>query len=81
MVERSWRATKLEQLAGTITAAANTTYRIEVFLDATQDPSGAGQGQTIVGAVNVTTDGSGVGMFTLMVSALPSGRCPNAKPR
>jgi hypothetical protein len=41
-------------LQGTLDSAAATTYRIEFFAS----PDNGGQGQTFLGATNVTTDGS-----------------------
>ncbi len=41
--------------------AANTTYRIEFFSNATADPSGYGQGQTFLTYADVTTDADGTG--------------------
>ena len=52
---------------GTLNAAANTQYRIEVFVNSSCDPSGNGEGQVFVGSTNVTTDGSCNGTFQLIV--------------
>lgn len=48
-------------VTGTITAAANTAYRIEIF--ASPNAFTPGQGQTFLGFVDVTTDASGFALF------------------
>jgi CSLREA domain-containing protein len=44
---------------GTLNGAANSTYRVEFFANDACDPSGYGEGETFIGATNVTTNGSG----------------------
>jgi hypothetical protein len=61
-------------IAGTLQSVANTTFRIEFFANATADPSGYGQGQTFLGYVNVTTDGTGHASFTASGLVLPAGQ-------
>jgi hypothetical protein len=46
-------------ITGRLNSAASTTYRIEFFANDAIDPTGYGQGQTLLGFKNVTTDGSG----------------------
>ncbi len=46
-------------IAGTLGSTANSHYRIEFFGNVSQDASGHGQGQTVLGFANVATDGSG----------------------
>jgi hypothetical protein len=46
-------------VSGTLSGAANTTYRVELF----DSPSGGGQGQTFLGFLNVTTDSNGNATF------------------
>ena len=46
-------------VTATLNSLSNTSYRIEVFNNATNDLSGFGEGQTYLGFTNVTTDGSG----------------------
>ncbi len=55
---------------GSLNSLANTTYRIEFFSNAAADPSGYGQGQTYLGCINVTTNGSGNASFGTTLSAL-----------
>ncbi|QJW96678.1 beta strand repeat-containing protein [Frigoriglobus tundricola] len=57
------------RVTGTLTAAANTTYRIEFFASS-RAPTG--QGQTSLGYMTVTTGASGVAPFTFN-STLPVG--------
>ena len=53
---------------GTLKSLANTSFRVEFFSNASCDSSGNGEGQTFVGSVNVTTDGSGNATFNLPIS-------------
>ena len=46
-------------IVGTINSTANSQFRIEFFSNTAQDGTGHGEGQTYLGFVNVTTDGSG----------------------
>ncbi|MDB5313589.1 MAG: hypothetical protein JWO38_7791 [Gemmataceae bacterium] len=57
------------RMAGTLTAAANTTYRVEIF--ASSSSTAPGQGQTFLGSLAVTTDANGVALFSFS-SALPA---------
>jgi hypothetical protein len=43
---------------------ADTTYVLQFYSNLTADPSGAGQGQTLLGTETVTTDGSGDATFS-----------------
>jgi hypothetical protein len=60
-------------IVGTISSQANTTYAIDFYSSATPNPLGSGEGQTWLGATNLTTDGTGINNFTiaLPVVALP----------
>ena len=49
---------------GSLNSRANTTYRVGLFSNPASDPSGYGQGATYLGAVSVTTDGSGNANFS-----------------
>jgi parallel beta-helix repeat protein len=46
-------------IGGTFNSKASTTYRIEFFSNVACDPSGSGEGQSFIGAIDLTTDGSG----------------------
>ena len=50
---------------GTLNSLANTTYRIELFSNAACDLIGNGEGETFLGATDVTTDGSGNASFSM----------------
>ncbi len=50
-------------IAGTLSSATNGVFRVELFDNATNDPSGYGQGEAYLGFVNVTNDASGNGSF------------------
>jgi hypothetical protein len=52
-------------VSGTLNSVANRTFFIDVYRNASADPSGYGQGQFYVGTASVTTDGSGNGIFSL----------------
>ena len=51
-------------VAGTLDAAANTSYRVEFFASGAADPSGFGEGETFLGFVLVATDAAGKAYFT-----------------
>jgi hypothetical protein len=59
---------------GTLNSTASTPFRLEFFANPAPDPSGFGQGQTFLGAINVTTDGSGNAAFTASFAAVPAGQ-------
>ncbi len=49
---------------GTLDSKPLETFRIEFFSSDTLDPSGFGEGQRYLGATNVTTDSSGMAIFS-----------------
>ncbi len=49
---------------GEISSKPNTTYRVEFFGNTQCDPSGYGEGEMPLGAVNATTDAGGVVRFS-----------------
>ncbi|CAN5376158.1 hypothetical protein BH09SUM1_BH09SUM1_02570 [soil metagenome] len=51
------------QLTGTLDSTASTSCTIELFQNAACDPSGYGEGQSYIGAVNVFTDPTGHASF------------------
>jgi titin len=57
-------------VSGSLSSAANTTFRIEFFASATGDASGNGEGQNFIGAISVTTNGSGDATFAPALPAL-----------
>jgi hypothetical protein len=56
-------------ISGSVKGAANTTYRVEFFVN---PPSNNAQGETFLGAENVTTIGNGTASFTASLS-VPAG--------
>jgi hypothetical protein len=46
-------------IKGDFNSLPNTQFRLEFFSNTTADASGAGEGRTFLGAMNVTTDGGG----------------------
>ena len=54
---------------GTYQGAANTKYVLEFFSDVA-----AGQGQTFLGSITVTTDATGKATFSKLLAAVPVGQ-------
>ena len=62
-------------ISGTLNSIANTAFTIEFFANAAADPSGSGEGQTFLGRVTSTTNGSGNASFTTALSStVPAGQ-------
>lgn len=59
-------------IAGTLNSTPNQTFRIEFFNTNNLDATGYGEGQTYLGATDVTTDGNGIATFdvTLAVTGI-----------
>ena len=53
--------------------ASSASYRMEVFVNATCDASNFGEGQTYLGAVEITTDSGGTYTGTAALPAVPAG--------
>jgi CSLREA domain-containing protein len=53
-------------IAGTLSSAANRSFRLEFFASSEADPSGHGEGERFLGATAVTTNGSGNASFTFI---------------
>jgi hypothetical protein len=51
-------------LSGSLHGVANTNYLVEVFADEAANPFGAGEGQTLLGRLTLTTNGEGNVAFT-----------------
>lgn len=61
-------------IQGTLDSTPDETFQVELFVSATADPSGHGEGESFLGRVSVTTDGSGTGSFQLpLATGLPNG--------
>lgn len=62
-------------VVGTLTSTANATFTLQFFSNAAADPSGFGEGETLLGSTTVTTSGTGVATFTATFpTAVPQGR-------
>ena len=59
-------------IKGTLNSTANTTFTVELYDNASADPSGNGEGKTYLGSTTVTTNASGDGQFTFVASGNPS---------
>ncbi|GEM_PF-1933188 len=59
----AFAAFDLQGVAGFITSAPLTNYRIELFRNTVADPSGFGEGKTMMTALTCTTDSAGFGTF------------------
>jgi hypothetical protein len=51
------------QITGMLNSTPNTTFALDFFANTTCDGSGYGEGQSFLGSTNVTTNGSGNGLF------------------
>ena len=54
---------------GTLNSTANKSFRIEVYSNVTGDPTGYGEGQTLIGILDVGTDSFGNASFSSALSA------------
>ena len=52
-------------LVGSLDSRSGGTYRVELFASSAVDPSGYGEGERFLGAVEVTTDADGDAAFTV----------------
>jgi len=60
---------------GTLDSAASTQFRLELFSNSACDPSGHGEGESLLGSIDVTTDGSGNASFNVNFPvAAPAGQ-------
>lgn len=61
-------------IEGTLNSTANSGFTIELFSNDSADPSGFGEGQTLIGTRNVTTDAAGNTSFSLSDVFVPTGQ-------
>ena len=61
-------------VAGTLDAAASSTFTIDFYTDAAPDASGHGQGQTWLGSATITTDAAGHASFSATVASPGPGQ-------
>jgi Bacterial Ig-like domain (group 3)/Bacterial Ig-like domain (group 1) len=54
-------------ITGTLHSAPSATYRVELFANAACNPAGYGEGEELLGTVDVTTDAAGDASFTTTV--------------
>ncbi len=60
---------------GTLNSTASATFRLEFFANSVMDPTGHGEGETFVGATDVTTDAVGDVSFSVsFAAAVPAGQ-------
>ncbi|MDH4369957.1 MAG: DUF4347 domain-containing protein, partial [Nitrospira sp.] len=59
-------------VTGTLNSTASTSFRIEFYSNATGDGTGYGEGQTLIGISDVTTNGSGNASFSPTFTATVS---------
>lgn len=66
-------------VAGQLNSAPSTTFRLEFFFSPAADPSGFGEGQTLLGFANVTTDAAGnVSFAAVLPATAPPGHVVTA---
>jgi hypothetical protein len=65
-------------VTGTLHSQPNATFTVDFYASATADPSGFGQGQQWLGAIQVTTDRAGDAQFDARLSATPRGAVVSA---
>ncbi len=59
---------------GTLNSGANSTFTLQFFANPAVDPTGYGQGQTLLGTTTVTTDSNGNASFDFVSSVVvPAG--------
>jgi Bacterial Ig-like domain (group 3) len=61
-------------ISGAINSNASTSLHLEFFANALCSPSGNGEGQTFIGATDVSTDGGGNASFGPLAFAVPVGQ-------
>jgi CSLREA domain-containing protein len=61
-------------VGGTLNTPPSSPFRVELFASPSCDPSGAGEGRTFLGGVDVLTDGAGDGVFAATAPPLPPGQ-------
>lgn len=52
-------------IQGTLTSTPNTAFTLQFYANSACDPSGAGEGQTLIASISSTTDGGGNSSFTV----------------
>lgn len=62
------------RLAGRLNSTPDSTFRLEFFNSPSADGSGFGEGQTFIGSIDVTTDGSGNAVSSTTPGVFYTGR-------
>ena len=57
-------------IEGTLNSDPNSSFTLQFFANPTADPSGYGQGQTLIGSTTVNSDGSGNASFEVSLSTV-----------
>jgi len=60
-------------IAGSLNSQPSSSYTVQFFQNTACDPSGAGEGQTFLGEVTITTDASGLGTFNATFPGVAGG--------
>jgi parallel beta-helix repeat protein len=61
-------------ISGTLNSTASRGFLVDIYRNASPDPSGYGEGQVYVGTANLTTDGGGNGSFSLTAGGSFAGQ-------
>jgi CSLREA domain-containing protein len=73
-VASATRGASATTIAGSLSSAANGTFRVQLFANPACDSTGVGEGLYLVGEANVVTGAGGTGSFNVVVPAvLPAG--------
>jgi len=59
---------------GTLNSTPNRPFRVEIFSSPACEANGFGEGETYLGFISVTTDGSGNARFLAVLAPIPVGR-------
>ena len=65
-------------VSGTLNSTASTTFRVEFFSNATCDAAGSGEGEQLLGAADVVTDGNNNATFNVSLPNVASGQALTA---
>jgi hypothetical protein len=65
-------------VSGTLNSSASTTFNVQFFSNDSADASGYGQGKTLLGAQNVSTDANGNGTYTVNFNSVAAGEAITA---
>jgi hypothetical protein len=66
------------RIQGSLNSTPNMTFLLQFFSNASCDPSGFGEGQTLIGSTMVTTNASCLADFSVVFAVTPSGQSVTA---